>query len=310
MDDLRDESKAKLTTVRADVPFLDVESLLNGVERYDLFEEVEPTVSKLGVREIGNVGASRPGNDADEKDAHDDSALDAEHHQEDREEPATEDTDPHGRVGHFVPGRAHASIRVLVGLVAACQLHGSRSRTGDCANTSRVRKSNQSQVESDSNTRGKLDRRRNSPSKPLTKTQNCERNENQSFNKDSRECNFVRDQTRTVVANDSVSKVCVESHARCACNRHVCEESHSKCRQSGDGSGGRNKIAFNNLNALHVLDIGGAKVFHAFRRTDTGATGLRDNGAVDRDDVSHGEEGGQTSANFREEVRTLAFLGL
>lgn len=144
----------------------------------------------------------------------------------------------------------------------------------------------------------------------MTHAANGKRNENETFNEDSSQSDLVRNKTRAVESNNSVGEVSIQTHTRCAGNRHIGEETHSKSRQSRDSSSSSNKITLDFLNTLHVLDIGHAKIRHAVRRADAGATSFRDNRAVDRDDVSHGEESSQTSANLREEVRALAFLRL
>jgi hypothetical protein len=144
----------------------------------------------------------------------------------------------------------------------------------------------------------------------LTHATDGKSDENETFDKDSGQSNLVRDKTGAVESNNGVGEVSIETHTRSAGNRHVGEETHSKSRQSRDSSGSSDKITLDFLNTLHVLDIGHAEIRHAFSRADAGATGFRDDRAVDRDDVSHGEESSQTSANLREEVGALAFLRL
>ena len=300
--DIRNECQTKLATIRADVPFLNVKSLLNRVERRDLLEEVEPAVSKLGVWEVGDLGASGPGDDADEQNTNNDCALHAEHHQEDGEETAAENTNPHGWVAHLVVRRAHAGLGVLVIVVAAGKFHRSRGGASDGTDTSRVGETNECEVKTDTNTGCKFDRRRNCSGKPLTHATNGERDKNETFNEDGRQSNLVRDKTRAVESNNSVSEVSVETHARCAGNGHVGEETHSKSRQSRDSGSGSDEITLDFLNTLHVLDVCRTEIGHAFSRADAGATSFRDNRAVDRDDVSHSEESSQASANLREEV--------
>lgn len=94
------------------------------MESRDLLEEVERAVAKFCVREVGDIGASGPGDDADKQDANNDRTLDAEHHQENGEETTEEDTDPHGWVAHLVVRGAHAGGGILEIRMAACKFHG------------------------------------------------------------------------------------------------------------------------------------------------------------------------------------------
>ena len=280
------------------------------MERCYLLEEIKCTVSHFRVREVGDLGTSGPGDDADEENADNDCTLDAEHHQEDGEKAAAKDADPHSRIAHLIVTRAKAGIRILVVIVASCQLHGSGCSSGDGADTSRVGKSNQCQVKTDTDTSSKLDRRRDSPSKPLAESENGKSHKDEAFYKHGSESDLVRDQAGTVKSNDSVCKIGVETHARRTSNRHVGEEAHGEGGQSGDGGSGSDEIAADLLNALQVFSVVGAEIAHALGRTNTGTASFRDNSAVDRDNVGHGEEGGKAGADFREEVGTLAFLGL
>ena len=116
------------------------------MERRDLLEEFKSAVSKLSVWEVGDLGASRPGDDADEQDTNNDCALHAEHHQKNGEETTAEDADPHSWVAHLVVRRAHASVRVLVVIVAACKFHGSGGGASNGTNTSRVGETDECEV--------------------------------------------------------------------------------------------------------------------------------------------------------------------
>ena len=128
------------------------------MERSNLLEEVESAVSKLSVWEVGDIGASGPGNDADEQDTNNDRTLHAEHHQENGEETTAEDTDPHGWVAHLVVRRARAGRGVLVVIVAAGKFHRSRGGASDCTDTSRVGETDECEVQTDADTGCKFDR--------------------------------------------------------------------------------------------------------------------------------------------------------
>lgn len=101
-----DEGESKLATVTRNVELEDVEGVFDLVEVNHLLEEVEPISADGVIGEVSDRGISRPGDDADEEDSGNDSALDAVQHEQDGEDTATEDADPHGRVSHLMRGRA------------------------------------------------------------------------------------------------------------------------------------------------------------------------------------------------------------
>jgi hypothetical protein len=67
--------------------------------------------------------------------------------------------------------------------------------------------------------------------------------------------------TVTMVANNRVRKVRVETHARGHAKRHVGKKSHAKGRQSGNGSCRSNEVSIDFLDAEHVFGVGVAEVF-------------------------------------------------
>lgn len=150
------ESKAPLSGICRNVPFLDSQDTLDGVESHDLLEEVEVGIADGSVREVGNRGRAWPGDDGDEQDTKDDSTLNTVHHQHDCENTAAEDTNPHGRVPHLVRARADASL-VLQLRIASCKFKRCGYSTRDKANTSTIAETNDSEVETNSNTGGELD---------------------------------------------------------------------------------------------------------------------------------------------------------
>ena len=109
------------------------------------------------MRKESDRSSARPGNDGNEEDAGDNGALDPVHHKQDCQEAATEDADPQGRVPHFVRFVAEAGYFVEVLLLAARKFNWGRCGTLDEANTSRVGQTDNSEVQADANTSGKLD---------------------------------------------------------------------------------------------------------------------------------------------------------
>lgn len=105
-----DECQTKLSAIFRDVPLLDRQRMLDGVEGDHFLEEIESGVSERGVGEICNGRGTGPGDDGDEEDTGNDGTLHAVHHQHDREKAAAEDADPHSRAPHLVCRRANTML--------------------------------------------------------------------------------------------------------------------------------------------------------------------------------------------------------
>lgn len=90
----------------------------------------------------------------------------------------------------------------------------------------------------------------------------------------------------------------------------VSQEAHEETGKGRDGGGGSDGITLDSLDTQGVLFVGVANGVCGAAIADAGTAGIRDNGGVDGDDVGHGEEGGQTTADLGEELRSLALLGL
>jgi len=211
-----DQSKTELTTVGANIPFLSSKNVLDRAESNDVLEEVEVAVAELSVREVSDVGATRPGDDGDEQDTSNDCTLDAEHHEEDSQETTAEDTNPHGGRSHLVAGVAHQAIVLCqVLLRASSNFERCAGGTSDKTNTSAVTETNDCEVETNTDTCSKLDGCGNGASKPLTNTEDCKSDEQKTFYEDGGKGDSVRDKTGTVETNDSVGEVCVDTHTRC-----------------------------------------------------------------------------------------------
>lgn len=135
-------------------------------------------------------------------------------------------------------------------------------------------------------------------------------NEDKSFQEDRGQRSLVWDVSGTVVSNDVVSEVSVQSHTRSDGNWHVGEESHSDTAQSRDGSSSSDKISVDLLNTEHIRRIAIAYIGRIGIVAFASTSRLGDDACVDRDDVCHGEEGSESSSDLREEVSTLSFLGL
>lgn len=101
-----DEGESKLATVTRNVKLEDVEGVFDLMEVNHLLEEVEPISADGVIWEVSDRSIPRPGDDADEEDSGNDSALHAVQHEQHGEDTATEDADPHGRVSHLMRGRA------------------------------------------------------------------------------------------------------------------------------------------------------------------------------------------------------------
>src|SRR5437667_8158774 len=75
-----------------------------------LTEEVKGGVAYGSVGKEGHFGTARPGDDANEEDANNHGAPHAVEHQDDGQDSAAEDTNPHGGVTHLVEVRAETSL--------------------------------------------------------------------------------------------------------------------------------------------------------------------------------------------------------
>ena len=80
----------------------------------------------------------------------------------------------------------------------------------------------------------------------------------------------VTQRTRTVITDDCVGKVGVQTHSWSKGDGHVGEETHAEGSQGGDGSGGSDKITPDDCYAEEVLFVGVTQVRHAVSRADAG----------------------------------------
>lgn len=207
-----DQGKAKLSTVAANGPLLHTEGLGDLVEVHNLLEEVKGVVANLGVREVGDAGGTRPRNDADQDDTGNDGTLEAVHHQDYGKNTTTEDTNPHGRVAHL--GAAWAETILLQGLDTSGELEGCVGGSHNETQTLAVSQTDQGKEQTDTDTRSELDRLGNRTSQPLSHTKEGQGKEDPALNEDGRKSNRVRDRAGTVVTNNSVGKVGVQTHSR------------------------------------------------------------------------------------------------
>ena len=118
-----------------------------------------------------------------------------------------------------------------------------------------------------------------------------------AFNENGSEREVVRDRSGSVVSNNLVRKVGVQSHSRGARNGHVGENSHQNlftirrcrirlemCTYTGDcrdRGGGGNDVALDDTDAEHIIDIQIAG--KVVRRGDAhaGSPGIRGNVGID-----------------------------
>lgn len=287
-----DEGKAKLATILADIPFLNVENVLDRVESDDLFEKVESIITDGGVREVGDGGRTGPGDDADEEDAHDDGALDAVEHEHDGEDAAAKDANPHGGVAHLVGAGTEAGLGVEEGGVAAGELEGGGLGADNDTNAAAVGEADEGEVEANADAGGELDGGGDGTGEPLSHTKEGETKEDEALDKDGGKGDTVGDGAGAVEANDGVSKVGVEAHAGGEADGHVGEEAHEEASNGGDGGGGGDDVALDFLDTEGVVLVGVANGVVGAAIADTGTTGIGDDGSIDGDDVGHGEEGG------------------
>jgi len=177
--------------VLGDVPLLNSKNLANRVESNDLLEEVESGVASLGVREVGDACWARPRDDGNKENADDDGTLDTVQHKHDGQDTATEDTDPHGWAPHLDTSWADA-INLVCGN-ATGEFERGRLSAGDETDTSGVGETNNSQVQSDTDTGRKLDTSRNSSCKPLSDTQHSKTNKDKTLDEYGSKSDLVGD---------------------------------------------------------------------------------------------------------------------
>lgn len=117
--------------------------------------------------------------------------------------------------------RTHAShfIKHFLGTASKRKRSG-LSTTGDSTNTSRVRKPDFSEEETDTNTCGSLDSGRDQLDKPLPHTSEGEEDESKALDKDSCKGETIRDRTASVVSDDLKGEVRVEAHTGAIGNQH------------------------------------------------------------------------------------------
>lgn len=279
--------------------------MLDRMESDHLLEEIKLAGSELGVGEVGDGCSARPRDNRNQQNADNDRTLDAVHHEHNRQNTTTEDTNPHSRTAHLGCARTQARRFVEGASHTSSQLNGSIRGTLNQSNTSTICQADQCEVQTDSDTSCEFDRLWQRTSQPLPHTDPRQTQEYPSFDEYSRESSRVRDHAITTDSNNGVGEVCVQSHSRCKRDREVGEQTHAESRESGDGGSGGDDIAFDFLRAHSVLGIGCTEVLHIFLGAHAGSTGRRGDVAVDGYDVCHGEEGGETGADFSEEVAAL-----
>lgn len=282
--------------------------MLDRMESNNLLEEIEHASSEIRIREIRHRGRTRPRNDRDKQDSNDDRALDAVHHQQCGQEATAEDTNPHSRIAHLPTAFTKPSI--LVKCNASSQLNGSIRSALDESNSGAVSQADQSKIQPDANTSRKLDRSRECAREPLPHTDQCQTQEDPALDEYGSQRNPVRNQTGTMLANNGVCKVGIETHARSQRDGQVRKEAHAEGREGGDGCCRGNNVALDFLHANQVFGIGRAVVRLALSRADACPASRRSDGGVHGDDIGHGEERGQTGAKLGEEEAPLPFQWL
>jgi len=227
LDHDRSLTKSELGASATEVPLEYVQRLLDLVESNHLLEEVEVIVADGSVREVGNRCRPGPRNDADQRDTSDDGALDTVHQQHSGEDTTAEDTEPERRIPHLV-GQAHSGNGIPVLGLTAGQFQRRRHGSRDGADTSAVSQSDQRQTQPDASPGSQLDRRRNRTGQPLPHPKNRQSDEHESLDEDSHERKVVRDRPGSVVSDDLISKVCIQSHSGSTRNRNIRADAHQK----------------------------------------------------------------------------------
>lgn len=120
-----------------------------------------------------------------------------------------------------LPFCAHAShlVKQLLG-AAPKRKRSSLSTTGNSTNTGRVRETDFSEEEADTNARGSLDGRRYKLDKPLAHTRESKEDEDKALNEDSCKCETVRDGAASVVSDNLKGEVCIEAHTGAIGDQH------------------------------------------------------------------------------------------
>ena len=213
-----DEGETELAAVAGNVPLLHVERFGDGVEVDNVLEEVELRVADVSVREVRDGGAAGPRDDADEQDANDDGALEAVHHEQNREDTTAEDSDPHAGEAHLVPLRTGAVLEPVLGRTSG-ELDGRVGGANDEADTLAVGETDDGEEEADTDARGDLDAGGDGAGEPLAHAEDGEGEEDPAFNEDGGQGNLEGNRTRAVVADDGVGEVGVEAHAGRNTNR-------------------------------------------------------------------------------------------
>lgn len=111
------------------------------------------------------------------------------------------------------------------------------------------------QIQTDSNTGGQLNRHRNSSCQPLSETQNRKSYENKTLDEDGSQGKLILDGSRPVESNNSVCEVCVEPHSRCKSDWHVGAKTHHKRGEGGNSGGSGNKITADDAETEIVINI-------------------------------------------------------
>lgn len=207
-----DERQTELSAVSRDIPLLNVEDVLDLVEVDNLLEEVESIVADSGVGEVGNLGGAGPRDDGDENDTGDNGTLDAVHQEHGGENTTAENADPHGRVAHLVTVRAGTGNRVTRLGMATSKLDGHRGTTDRETDTLRVGHTDEGQEETNTDTGGQLDGPGDSPGQPLTHAKERKTEEHPAFNEDGSDGDLVGNKTLSVISDDGVREVGVQTH--------------------------------------------------------------------------------------------------
>jgi hypothetical protein len=172
-------------------------------------------------------GGLRPGYDGNERDAHDDGALDLVGHEVGRDKSAEEYSDPelivvsqvapfsitYSGICHLVTG-AHARVTIKVLRRASGNVGGrGDSSTGDGANAGGIRQADEREKEANAAAACDLDGLWQHADQPLPHSNEGQENEDEAFNEDGSKRLAISEPAGAVEADHLVSEVGIEAHA-------------------------------------------------------------------------------------------------
>lgn len=134
----------------------------------------------------------------------------------------------------------------LVLLSASGEIDRSRGGTGSNTKTGRAVETNECEVKTDTSTGSVLNGGWDRACQPLSDTQERETDKDETFDEDGGYGESIGDATGTMVSDDLVGEVGVETHAGGETDGEVGKETHAEGGEAGDCGGTSNKITTDN----------------------------------------------------------------